>query len=268
MTQFNDRVTASSTVRRTPEGYLVTTARVARSGVQEYLGREVGRPDMPTVKLYRPEDEVFSDATMRSFAHRPMTLNHPSQQVDASNWRDVAVGNTGAKVHRDGDYIVVDLVMMDQKAIAAYEAGTRELSMGYDAVIDFTSGTTPKGEPYDAVQRQIRNNHLALVGKARGGSALRVGDGAAPVLDAAAQAVQDQARMDHFREGMKGSKLADGEVEKLAQQFAVNFRPNPHHQKIVQDQQTINAARAASGYASDNAYAETCQQLQNAHRRA
>lgn len=200
MTTFCDRVSTSSSVRRTPEGYMVTTAKVARSGVQEYLGAEVGRPDLTTVKIYRPEDEVFSDATMRSFAHRPMTMNHPRDQVTASNWRDHAIGNTGSKVHRDGDYIVVDLVMMDQGAIQAFEGGTRELSMGYDAVIEFTSGTTAKGERYDGVQRQIRNNHLALVGSARGGAELRIGDGEASLDD-----VRAQARADHEKWVRDGS---------------------------------------------------------------
>lgn len=190
--QFNDRVSVNSGTNRTKDGYLAATARVARSGVQLYSGVEVGRPDLQTVRVFRPESEVFDDATMRSFAHRPMTLEHPSSQVNSSNWRDVAIGNTGGKVHRDGDYVVVDLAVMDEGSIKALEAGTRELSCGYNCELDFESGTTPSGEPYDAVQRKIRNNHVALVNKARGGSSLRVGDSATD--DARAQARADHER--------------------------------------------------------------------------
>lgn len=44
---FTDRITVGST-RRTADGYLVADAKVARTGVQEYLGSELGRPDMPS----------------------------------------------------------------------------------------------------------------------------------------------------------------------------------------------------------------------------
>ena len=182
--QMNDRAPLA-TVRRTQDGYLTATARVARSGIQDYTGAEVGKPHMGIVRVYRPESEVFSNDTMSSFAHRPLTLEHPSGQVSSSNWRDVAIGNTGSKVHRDGDFIVVDLVMMDERAIKAFEAGTQELSCGYTCELDFTSGIAPDGQAYDAMQLGIRNNHVAVVSKARGGSELRIGDQAA--LDDAAK---------------------------------------------------------------------------------
>ena len=48
--------------------------------------------------------------------------------------------------------------------------------MGYTMDLDTTAGVTPSGEQYDAVQRKLRMNHLALVPRARGGSNLRMGD--------------------------------------------------------------------------------------------
>ena len=164
--------------RRTADGYLVADARVARTGVQVYTGAEVGRPDLETVRLYRPEDEVFAADAMQTFAYRPVTVDHPAGGVTADNWRDVAVGQTGGEVVRDGAFVRVPLVLMDAAAIAAVEAGQRELSMGYAAEIEFADGTTPEGETYDAIQRGLRMNHVAVVGRARGGADLRIGDGA------------------------------------------------------------------------------------------
>ncbi|RFF46185.1 DUF2213 domain-containing protein [Xanthomonas campestris] len=172
---LTDRVSVSAP-RRTADGYLVADAKVARTGIQEYLGSEVGKPDMPIVRLYRPPEEVFSDATLRSFAHRPMTNDHPPVMVDASNWKQYAVGQTGDEVRHDDKFVRVPLVLMDKAAIADWEAGKVELSQGYTAEIVFEDGVTPDGEPYDAVQRNIRNNHLALVDRARGGEHLRIGD--------------------------------------------------------------------------------------------
>jgi len=174
-----DHVSVSAP-RRTVDGYLVADAYVARTGIQTYLGEELGRPDLLNVRVYRPPEEVFSDATLRSFAHRPMTNDHPPEQVNAQNWKKYAVGQTGDEVVHDKNRVRVPLVLMDQDAIADYEAGKRELSQGYSSEIDWTDGVTPEGEPYDAVQRNIRNNHLALVQRGRAGSQFRIGDGRTP----------------------------------------------------------------------------------------
>lgn len=177
---LTDRVSVSAP-RRTADGYLVADAKVARAGnVQEYLGSEVGRPDMPIVRVYRPAEEVFSADAMHSYAYRPLTVEHPGKMVDADNWKAVAVGQTGGDVVRDGEFVRVPLVLMDSAAIREFEAGKRELSMGYSAEIVFDSGTTPDGQEYDAVQRNLRMNHLAVVSKARGGKELRIGDRRTP----------------------------------------------------------------------------------------
>jgi len=171
-----------SSVRQTSDGYLVAEARVARSGVQEYSGAEVdpdnihGLRDRDVVRVYRPEDEVFSRDTLSSYAHRPVTIGHPREMVSADNWRDLAVGNTGGDVARDGQFVRVPLVLMDSSAVRVVSGGTRELSMGYTAELVFDSGTTPDGQEYDVVQRSMRMNHLAVVAAARGGSSLRIGD--------------------------------------------------------------------------------------------
>lgn len=173
---LTDSVTASN-VRRTADGYLVADAKVARTGIQEYLGSEVGKPDMPIVRVYRPESSVFADSAMRSYAYRPMTNDHPGGEgVNSKNWKDVAIGQTGSEVLRDGEFVRVPLVLMDAKAIADYESGKRELSMGYGAELTFQDGVTDKGEAYDAILGPMTMNHLALVDRARGGEHLRIGD--------------------------------------------------------------------------------------------
>ena len=172
---LTDTVTVSGT-RRTADGYLVADARVARTGIQEYLGVEVGKPEMMFVRVYRPEEAVFANDAMRTYAFRPMTNDHPSEEVTADNWRKYAIGQTGGEVVRDGEYVRVPMVLMDAQAIADYESGKRELSMGYSAEIEFRDGVTPDGQKYDAIQTNLKMNHLALVDRARGGAALRIGD--------------------------------------------------------------------------------------------
>jgi hypothetical protein len=163
----------------TAEGYLVAAPRIARTGMQDYLAVELGLTDrnpMDRVRVYRPEDEVFHADAMASMAHLPVTINHPPFMVDAKTWREVAFGQTGAEVMRDGEFVRVPLVVMDAKAIQQVNDGKAELSVGYTAELDFTPGETANGEKYDAVQRHIRGNHLAIVDQARGGPMLKVFD--------------------------------------------------------------------------------------------
>jgi len=173
---FVDRLILDQAMRRTADGYLLAAPRVARTGIQEYLGDELGRPDMPIVRVYRPEEEVFSKDSMSSFGHRPVTIDHPPVLVDASNWKKYSAGQTDADVIRDGEFVRIPMMLMDKEAIKDVESGKVELSAGYTADIDWTPGVTPDGQPYDAVQRNIRGNHIAIVDRARGGSALRIID--------------------------------------------------------------------------------------------
>ena len=160
------------------DGYLVATATIARTGIQRYAGWEVGRPEQEFVDIYRPGDEVFSDASMASYAHRPITNEHPDEDVAAENWRDYAVGQTADEVSAEGKYVRVPLMVSDAAAIKDIQNGKRELSAGYRVELDWTPGRTPKGEAYDAVQRDIRVNHIAIVQAGRAGGA-RIGDSAA-----------------------------------------------------------------------------------------
>lgn len=162
--------------RLTEDGYLVTEPRVARTGIQIYKGWEVGRPDMEDVRVYRPAAEVFNKKAMASLAHRTITLEHPETRVDASNWKQLAVGHSSEPVARDGDFIRVPLVLMDAHAIGAAQAGTSQLSVGYGAKLKWGAGQAPDGQLYDAMQTEIRANHIALVSAARGGSKLKLGD--------------------------------------------------------------------------------------------
>lgn len=175
---IHDTATAAARTR-TPEGFLKVRARIARTGIHLYRAGELGAPDAwdrdGTVRVYRPPEAVFDPEAMRSFALRPVTDEHPPAMVDATNWKRYAVGQSGAAVERDGDHLVADLLITDAEAVRRAEDGA-ELSNGYLADFDFTPGTTPDGESYDAAQSNIRGNHIALVTAGRCGASCRVGD--------------------------------------------------------------------------------------------
>ncbi len=165
-------------LRITKDGFMVGEALVARTGIQLYSASELGLDGEPTrtVRVYRSPEEVFAADAMASYAHRPVTDGHPPEMVDASNWKQFAKGQTGDEVLRDGEFVRVPIMLMDADTIAKMGEGRRELSMGYTMDLDTTSGVTSDGEKYDAMQTNLRMNHLALVSRARGGSALTLGD--------------------------------------------------------------------------------------------
>lgn len=195
---FTDAVELAGT-RTTADGYLVAEARAVRAGIQIYTGDEVGRPDLATVRVYRPPTEVFATDSLTSFGHSPVTIDHPPVAVTADNWRDHAVGETSGEVLRDGEWLRIPLILKDRAAIDAVRSGQRQLSAGYTCELDWTAGVTPSGETYDAVQRRIRGNHLAIVQHARAGTMARIGDSAVTQANMTLDQLVAQPKYDAYR---------------------------------------------------------------------
>ena len=79
----------SDSISRTPEGFLICRdVPIARVGVQDYLGREIGQEEQPeeVFKVNRPAKEVFDRAAVASFEGKPVTDNHPDEDVTAENY--------------------------------------------------------------------------------------------------------------------------------------------------------------------------------------
>ena len=106
--------------------------------------------------------------------------------MDGQNFRDLALGYTGE--NPTVDYVKEKnevgirstLMMYDDEALQAYENGEIQLSPGYVAVFEWQKGTSPDGQPYDIVMKEITDvNHVALLPKGRGGEYAVVMDEAA-----------------------------------------------------------------------------------------
>lgn len=176
---LTDRLDINTERTYTDEGFLSVPARISRIGVQQYLASEMGLTDRDPkepVLIFRPESEVFDQTSLESFANKPVTNNHPPDLISSKNAKKFAVGHAGPEVVRDGDFAKTTLYVNDAEAIASIESGKVELSNGYTADIDWTPGITPDGISYDAVQRNIKGNHIAIVERGRAGAACRVAD--------------------------------------------------------------------------------------------
>ena len=185
--KFADRV-AVGELKETREGYLVATARVARTGVQLYyaselgdVARDAGFKPGDVVRVYRHADEVFAKDSLASITRLPVTVDHPAEEVTAANWQQLAVGEVGDAYATEPEWIVVNPMIKDAGAAKAARTTHQEISMGYSAAIV----PARDGLEADFEQRGIRYNHLALVPKGRAGEKARIGDswGASPVQD-------------------------------------------------------------------------------------
>ena len=159
--------------RREPEGYLLClNVPVARTGIQEYLPAELGIAGSAPVPVYRPEEEVFSEATIASFEGMPVTNDHPPDGVDVFNIRALQKGhahNVRRGSGEESDLLLADLIITDPALITAILGdGKREISCGYTYELCEENGRY--------IQRKIRGNHVAVVDAGRAGSRVSIKD--------------------------------------------------------------------------------------------
>lgn len=168
----NIQLVLGKNVQETPQGFLKIPAYTARTGIQKYR-----MDDGRVVKEYRSESEVFSKTSMDSLATAAVTNGHPAEMVNPDNAKELMVGFPmgGVEKHEDGfeKFLGTDIVVTHRSAIDAIKAGKAQLSNGYNVDLEFTAGEY-NGEKYDAIQKNIINNHIAIVWRARGGEKVRL----------------------------------------------------------------------------------------------
>lgn len=178
VTLFDAITLDKATRRKTADGYVVAMTPVARTGIQDYLGRELdpsGENLLPNqvYKAYRPKDAVMADSFIQSFPWKPITDNHPDTAVTADNWRDLAVGIVG-EVVPDGERVMAAMMLTDSATQRAVDSGKSQVSVGYESEIVFKAGVTDSGEAYDVVQVPKRVNHIAVVDRGRAGPDFKI----------------------------------------------------------------------------------------------
>jgi hypothetical protein len=161
-------------VERTDQGYLRAPATITKTGVFTYRQSDGGAR-----RELRLPSEVFNVDAMRSFGLAPLTNGHPPVMLDSRNTARYQVGSV-VEPRQDGDHVAAYVQVTDADAIEAAEQGRRQLSCGYTCALEVKSGVTkgvagiPDGLHFDAIQRNIRGNHVALVDKARAGSTVQL----------------------------------------------------------------------------------------------
>ena len=161
MTQRFDYSTLKP-VRKTDEGFLHDTPIVGRIGIQQYMN-----VDGTVRRELRLPDEVFNVDSLASFVGKPITVDHPTVgRVTEKNVGGLSIGTILSAGKQDGETVVVDIVLHNPQAIGE----RRQLSLGYNVDLEETPGEW-NGLKYDAIQRNIKVNHLSVVKAGRAGIA-------------------------------------------------------------------------------------------------
>ncbi len=156
---------------RTPAGFLRAPATVGRVGIVTYM-----QPDGSMWRELRPADELFHADSLASLQLALVTNNHPAQSdlpLTTANASRYTVGSVGDSTTRADNELQVMLQVTDPTALMNIDEGRTQISPGYTTELDMTPGEF-EGQRYDAIQRKIRYDHIALVDRARGGPSLRL----------------------------------------------------------------------------------------------
>jgi len=193
--------------KKLSNGFLKVKASVTRTGVFKYVF-----PDGTERHELRLPEEVFKEDSLDSLSLSPLTLNHPETLVTSENAKSFTVGSVGTDINKDSNKIIATLMITDKAAVDAVEKGShRELSCGYECELDFKAGEY-EGQRYDAIQRGIVYNHVALVPIGRAGKDIRIH------MDSKDSGVMDENK-NNLKEivGMVKIKLNDIELETTEQ---------------------------------------------------
>jgi len=164
---------ANFKIVETSEGFLKAIADIARPGVFPYLyekGKIVNEAKLP--------EDILSRETIASASGVALTLDHPKDAdgnhilVTPENARDLSHGNVSEPELAEGKIRVL-LTALSKEAIDQIKSGKRELSIGFEYDLDPRPGEYD-GKSYDASQKNIRINHVALVDAGRAGEEIRI----------------------------------------------------------------------------------------------
>lgn len=167
----------SSRVVDTNGWYEVKDNPLSLVGVFPYLGRSIGAPDPDKIYMVlRPEEELANQECIDSFKLLPWIDDHVMLGGEFTPAEQKGIGGViGENVYYENGTLYGNIKVFSDKMAALIESGKKELSCGYRCEWDLTPGVW-NGQSYDAVQRKIRGNHLALVQNGRMGKEVAVLD--------------------------------------------------------------------------------------------
>lgn len=153
---------------------------LSKEGVFPYLGASIGAPEPNRIyNVYRPASELSDPETLKSFRLIPLINDHvmlgsESKGLTPAEQKGIE-GIVGEDIKFNNGILYANIKILSENLVKVIESGKKQLSAAYRCVYDFTSGVW-NGIKYDAIQRNIRGNHTAVVQEGRMGAEVCVLD--------------------------------------------------------------------------------------------
>lgn len=208
---------------------------ISREGIFPYSGAQVGHSDRGRIfQVYRPGEELSAPEALASFRLMPIIDDHTMLGEGHTPAEDVGVaGVIGENVKFDRGVMTANLKIFSKALAQKIKNGKTELSCGYRCVYDFTPGVW-NGQPYDAIQRQIRANHLALVDEGRMGPEVSILDQMTFTVDAKETTPVDE-ELKKAMEAM-AAKIAELEAKIDGAAAKVGDEETPPSEEVVDEE--------------------------------
>jgi len=170
---FDDSKVLKAIVDKTT-GFLTAPVKLARTGVQYYMGFELGlvKRAMDKIGVLRSADEVFHPDSINSFVNLVVTDDHPTKPVTIDNVKKLQKGQVSEVAQKDS-VLTGAITITDKDQIKKIKDGKVEVSVGYSNDLKESKGVF-EGEKYEFAQTNIRANHLAIVDAGRCGPSCRL----------------------------------------------------------------------------------------------
>ena len=156
--------------------WLIKDNPITKAGVFPYLGKQISpslEPDR-IYQVYRPEEEIKKAAN--TFKLVPLVDDHTMLGPEFTPAEQKGVhGVLGEDIKEKNGTLFADVKIFSEQLKREIQDGKKELSLGYFCKYDLTPGQY-NGMHYDAVQRDLKGNHIALVDNGRMGHDVRVMD--------------------------------------------------------------------------------------------
>jgi len=173
----SDVLELKSSRNKTREGFLEATAALTCVGVQYYSGKQFGLDTNDLVGVFRPAETVFHKDTIASAKLKPITREHPDEDVTAENYKHLTAGTIGETVEPiDNTRLGAKVIINDANVIKEIEDGTVETSAGYLATLVEELGTHEGNEYQFKFDGPMIINHLAIVDRGRCGPNVKILD--------------------------------------------------------------------------------------------
>lgn len=199
--------------------WLIENNPISKEGVFPYLGKTIS-PQLEPNKIYnvyRPFNEISKEDTLKSFDGVPFINGHEMIGENFTPYDKRTADGVLMNVKADNGMLYGDLKIFSEDMKSKIQAGKKELSLGYKCDYQLCKGVF-NGIEYDAIQTNLRGNHIALVDKGRMGNDVRVYDNnyTFDTLDIDINKYEEKKMSEKEKEEIKADdkKICDEKVDK------------------------------------------------------